>query len=124
MKDFRRLKVWEKAHHLTLDIYKATTNFPRAELYGLTSQMRRCSASMGANIAEGCGKQGNNELHRFLHIASGSASELDYQLLLARDLNYMTDEEYRRIDGRLLELRRMLTALIQKVGADRFAANC
>lgn len=124
MKDFRRFKVWEKAHHLTLDIYKATTNFPRAELYGLTSQMRRCSASMGANIAEGCGKQGNNELHRFLHIASGSASELDYQLLLARDLNYMTDEEYRRIDGRLLELRRMLTALIQKVGADRFAANC
>jgi len=124
MKDYRRLKVWEKAHHLTLDIYKVTSKFPREELYALTSQMRRCSASMGANIAEGCGKQGNNELHRFLHIASGSASELDYQLLLARDLDYLTDEEYRRIGASLLEVRRMLTALIQKVGADRFAANC
>ncbi|MGO9167061.1 MAG: four helix bundle protein [Candidatus Sulfotelmatobacter sp.] len=63
MKDFRRLKVWEKVHFLTLDIYKVTARFPREEVYGLTSQMRRCSASMGANIAEGCGKQGNNELH-------------------------------------------------------------
>lgn len=83
MKDYRRLKVWKKAHHLTLDIYRVTGKFPREEMYALTSQMRRCSASMGANIAEGCGKQGNNELHRFLHIASGSASEFDYQLLLA-----------------------------------------
>jgi four helix bundle protein len=123
MKDFRRLKVWEKVHHLTLDIYKDTTRFPREELYGLTSQMRRSSASMGMNIAEGCGKQGNNELHRFLHIASGSASELDYQLLLARDLNYLTCEDYRRIDQGLLEVRKMLTALIQKVGTDRFVAN-
>jgi four helix bundle protein len=86
--------------------------------------MRRCSASIGANIAEGCGKQGNNELHRFLYIASGSASELDYHLLLARDLRYMSDEDYRRMDENLLEARRMLTALLQKVGVDRFAANC
>jgi four helix bundle protein len=86
--------------------------------------MRRCGASIGANIAEGCGKQGNNELHRFLYIASGSASELDYHLLLARDLVYLADEDYRRMDRNLLEVRRMLTALLQKVGADRFAANC
>jgi four helix bundle protein len=79
---------------------------------------------MGANIAEGCGKQGNNELHRFLYIASGSASELDYHLLLARDLCYLTDENYRRMDQNLHEARRMLTALLQKVGVDRFAANC
>jgi four helix bundle protein len=85
MKDFRRLKVWEKVHGLTLEIYMVTARFPREEMYGLTSQMRRCSASIGANIAEGCGKRGNNELHRFLYIASGSASELDYHLLLARD---------------------------------------
>jgi four helix bundle protein len=123
MKDFRRLKVWEKVHLLTLDIYRVTAKFPREEIYGLTSQMRRCSASIGANIAEGCGKQGNNELHRFL-IASGSASELDYHLLLARDLRYLPDEDYRRIDQNLLEARRMLTALLQKVGADRFAASC
>jgi len=86
--------------------------------------MRRCSASIGANIAEGCGKQGNNELHRFLYIASGSASELDYHLLLARDLVYLSDEDYCRLDRNLLEARRMLTALLQKVSADRFAANC
>ena len=79
---------------------------------------------MGANIAEGCGKQGNNELHRFLYIASGSASELDYHLLLARDLMYLAEIDYQRIDKKLVEARRMLTALLQKVGADRFAANC
>jgi four helix bundle protein len=79
---------------------------------------------MGANIAEGCGKQGNNELHRFLYIASGSASELDYHLLLARDLRYLSDEDYLRIVQNLGEARRMLTALLEKVGADRFAANC
>ena len=124
MKDFRRLKVWEKVHLLTLDIYKVTARFPREETYGLTSQMRRCSASMGANIAEGCGKQGNNELHRFLYIASGSASELDYHLLLARDLRYLSNEDYRRLDEKLLEARRMLSALLQKVSSDRFAANC
>lgn len=124
MKDFRRLKVWEKVHCLTLDVYRVTAGFPREEMYGLTSQMRRCSASMGANIAEGCGKQGNNELHRFLYIASGSASELDYHLLLAKDLRYLSEEEYRRMDRSLVEARRMLTALLQKVSADRFAANC
>ena len=124
MKDFRRLKVWEKVHLLTLDIYNVTARFPREEAYGLTSQMRRCSASMGANIAEGCGKQGNNELHRFLHIASGSASELDYHLLLARDLRYLSAEDYRRMEQSFAEARRMLTALLQKVSADRFAANC
>jgi four helix bundle protein len=84
MKDFRNLKVWEKAHGLTLAVYKASGRFPRQELFGLTSQMRRCSASIGANIAEGCGKLGNNEFHRYLQIASGSASELDYHFLLAR----------------------------------------
>jgi four helix bundle protein len=124
MKDFRRLKVWEKVHLLTLDIYRATGGFPREEMYGLTSQMRRCSASMGANIAEGCGKQGNNELHRFLYIASGSASELDYHLLLARDLKYLSDVDYRRMDQSLAEARRMLTALLRKVSSDRSAANC
>jgi four helix bundle protein len=73
VKDFRDLKVWEKAHHLTLDVYKATSSFPREELYGLTRQLRRCSASVAANLAEGCGKRGNNEFQRYLQIASGSA---------------------------------------------------
>ena len=124
MKDFRRLKVWEKAHILTLEIFKATARFPREELYGLTSQIRRCSGSMGANIVEGCGKEGNRELYRFLQIASGSASELDYHLLLGRDLNYLADPDYQRVSKQLLEVRRVLTALIKKVGTDRWTTDC
>ena len=123
MKDFRDLKVWERAHSLTLDVYKATTRFPREELYGLTSQIRRCSASIAANIAEGCGKRGNHEFHRFLQIASGSASELDYHLL-AHDLCFLPDADCRRMAGNLSELRKMLTSLIQKVNTDRFLAKC
>ena len=75
MKDFRNLTVWTKAHELTLSIYRVTGTFPHEERYGLTSQMRRCSASLGANIAEGYGKKGNGEFQRFLQIASGSASD-------------------------------------------------
>jgi len=124
MKDFRDLKVWEKALHLSLDVYRATSQFPREELYGLTSQMRRCSASIGANIAEGCGKRGNNEFQRFLQIASGSASELDYHFLLARDLLYLANSDYVRMGKELSDLRRMLTSLLQKVEADRSVAKC
>jgi four helix bundle protein len=80
MKDFRNLMVWEKSHKLTLQIYRATAKFPRSELYGLTSQIRRCRASIGGNIPEGCCKRGNNEFQRYLQIASGSASDLDYHL--------------------------------------------
>jgi four helix bundle protein len=124
MKDFRDLKVWERAHQLTLDVYKTTSGFPREELFGLTSQMRRCSASIGANIAEGCGKRGNNEFHRFLQIASGSASELDYHQLLARDLHFLPDVDYRRITSQLSQLRKMLTSLLQKVDHERAMAKC
>lgn len=124
MKDFRKLKVWERAHQLTLEVYEITARFPREELYGLTSQLRRCSASMGANIAEGCGKEGNRELYRFLQIASGSASELDYHLLLAKDLKYLQENDYSSLDKQLSDFRRMLTALVRKVGADRIQANC
>jgi four helix bundle protein len=74
MKDFRDLKVWTEAHWLTLEIYRTTANFPRDEIYGLRSQILRCSVSIGANIAEGCGKRGNNEFQRFLQIAAGSAA--------------------------------------------------
>ena len=122
MKDFRDLKVWERAHYLTLDVYKSTSRFPREELYGLTSQMRRCGASIGANIAEGCGKRGNNEFQRYLQIAAGSASELDYHLLLARDLGLLQEVDYRRLLSGLSQLRKMLTCLLQKVQSDRLAS--
>ena len=86
MKDFRKLLVWEKAHQLTLSIYNVTAAFPSEETYGLTSQMRRAASSIPSNIAEGCGREGDAELSRFCTIARGSASELEYQILLSRDL--------------------------------------
>lgn len=119
MKDFRDLKVWDKAHQLTLAVYRATGGFPRSELYGLTSQIRRCSTSIAANIAEGCGKRGNAEFHRYLDVASGSASELDYELLLARDLSLLPDTQYQTLFQGLIELRRMLAALMRKVELER-----
>lgn len=121
MKDFRDLRVWQAAHQLTLLIYKMTAKFPREELYGLTSQIRRCSASVAANIAEGCGRRGNAGFHRFLQIAAGSASELDYHLLLAHDLHFMDDGDYQRVAISLGQLRRMLSALLSKVALERSA---
>lgn len=88
-------------------------------MYGLTSQMRRCSASIAANIAEGCGKRGNGEFYRFLNIALGSASELEYQFLLARDLNFVSEENYEHLNQSVIEIKRMLAFLVCKVEADR-----
>ena len=115
MKDFKDLKVWVKAHEVTLAIYQRTRNFPREEIYGLTSQMRRAAASVPANIAEGCGRRSDAELHRFLQIARGSASELEYHLLLARDLHFMSDAEFKRIETNVVEVQRMLTSLVQRL---------
>ena len=102
-----------------MTIYAATLRFPREELYGLTSQIRRCSVSIGANIAEGCGKIGNAEFQRFLQIAAGSATELDYELLLAKDLGYLTQPDYSRIADELSQIRKMLTSLLRKVNVER-----
>ena len=112
MQDFRNLLVWNKAHLLTLDLYKATKLFPREEMFGLTSQIRRASASIGANIAEGCGRSGDPELRRFLLIAMGSASELEYHVLLARDLEMLHDDRYSQLNAAVLEVKRMLASLI------------
>ena len=121
MKDFRNLQVWQKAHSLTLLSYRATQTFPRSEIYGLTGQIRRCAASIAANIAEGCGKRGNGEFHRFLNIACGSASELEYHFLLARDLTFVTDSDYRTLNDGVVEVKRMLASLARKVEVDRLA---
>ena len=119
MKDFMTLNVWKKGHKLTLAVYKATASFPREELYGLTSQIRRSCSSIPANIAEGCGRNGDAELARFLSIVMGSASELEYHLLLARDLNFLETTEYRELTGEVTEVKRMLTSFIKKLKADR-----
>ena len=117
MKDFRDLKVWEKAHALTLATYKATAAFPKQELYSLTNQIQRAAVSIPANIAEGCGKNGDAELKRYLYIAMGSASELEYLYLLSHDLAYLDDQTYRTLATQLVEMRKMLNALIQRIKA-------
>jgi four helix bundle protein len=121
VKNFRDLIVWEKAHSLTLACYKVTAGFPKQETYGLTSQMRRCAASIAANLAEGCGKRGNGEFQRYLNIAAGSASELEYHFLLARDLSLMDDPQYTELDAAVTEVKRMLASLIRKVDTERLA---
>ena len=115
MKDFRKLSVWEKSHSLVIEIYKITVSFPKNETFGLTSQIRRACASIPANIAEGCGRDGETELARFLQIALGSASELEYHILLARDLTFLDEKSYDNLNNRVTEVKRMLTSLIQKL---------
>jgi len=115
MKDFQNLAVWQKAHALTLKIYQLSTAFPKEEMFGITSQIRRSSASIGANIAEGCGKSTDAEFARFLQIAFGSACETEYHLILARDLDHINSIAYPQVNGDLIEVKRMLASLISKV---------
>jgi len=115
VRDFRELKVWEKGHRLALRVYEATGKFPKQETYGLAAQLRRCSASIPANIAEGCGRSGDAELGRFMLISMGSASELEYHLLLARDLGYLDSQRHRDLTRRTQEVKRMLSTFINKL---------
>jgi four helix bundle protein len=115
VKDFKELKVWHKAHELTLALYSASKSFPREEIYGLTSQLRRAAVSIGANIAEGCGRRSDGEFIRFLQIARGSASELEYHLLLARDLKFMVQREHQNLESKLSEVQRMLSSLVSAI---------
>jgi four helix bundle protein len=109
--------VWQKSHELALSIYRETKMFPKEETFGLTSQMRRAASSVSANIAEGCGRGSDADLSRFLQIAFGSISELDCQLILARDLNLLSVKTYEDIYSRVVEVRRMLASLIRKIKA-------
>jgi four helix bundle protein len=115
VQDFKDLKVWQKSHSLALGVYRASAGFPREELYGLTSQMRRAAVSVPANIAEGCGRGGGADFARHLQIALGSASELEYLLIIARDLELLAADNARSLDGDVCEVKRMLTSLIRKV---------
>jgi len=110
MQDFRKLKVWEKAHALTLGVYRDTRNFPSDERFGLTSQLRRSCASVPANLAEGCARSGDTDFTRFVNVAAGSASETDYHLLLARDLGYLDEEVYKPLFEQVSEIKRMLNS--------------
>jgi len=121
VKDFRDLKVWEKSHEIALASYATTANFPKHEVFGIVAQIRRAASSIGANIAEGCGRGGNAEFQRFLQMAMGSASELEYHFLLARDLGFLGTEAYEQLQAKVVEVKRMLAGLIRKVDAERRA---
>lgn len=119
MTDYRQLRVWQKAHAVVLRIYKETAGFPPEERFGLTAQMRRSAASVPTNIAEGAGRGSNAMLAQFVSIAAGSASELDYQLLMARDLGFMGDEVYNTLVSDVSEVRRMLSGLLRTLRENR-----
>jgi len=115
MRDFHGLLVWQKSHALALGVYRLTKPFPTDERFGLTSQLRRAAASIPANLAEGCGRGSESEFARFTQIAMGSAAEVEYHLLLAKDLRYITDEHFSTATNDVQEVKRMLTSLLKTV---------
>lgn len=117
MKNFRELQIWNRSHRLTLEVYRLTQRFPKTETYGLVSQMRRSASSIPTNIAEGCGRNTERDFARFLDNAMGSASELEYQLILAHDLEYIEHDSFEKTILELTEIRRMLNAFMQKLRA-------
>ena len=117
MQDFRRLEVWRVAHELTLDVYRGTRGFPTAERYGLTALMRSAAVSVESNIAEGCGRGSNADLARFLHIAAGSANELECQIQIAHDLGYINPEAALELSGKRRRVKQMLTSLLSRIRA-------
>jgi four helix bundle protein len=119
MKNFRDLKVWEKSHRHTLDVYRITKTFPAEERYGVISQLRRAAVSIPTNIAEGCGRKSEPDFSRFLEIAFSSACEVEYLLLLSKDLGYLPQARAYQIEDNLVEIKRMLSSLMQKLTADR-----
>ena len=100
--------IWQRSHRLTLEIYKISKTFPKSEIFGLTSQIRRAVSSIPTNIAEGCGRNSNKEFAHFLQIAIGSATEVEYQLLLAHDINYINDDDYQILTDETVVVRKMI----------------
>lgn len=115
MKDFRQIKVWQKAHSLVLFCYKLTVKFPSDEKYGLTSQLRRAAISTATNIVEGNARNSDAEYRRFLNISDSSAAELEYLFLLSKDMNLVTEEEYQTASDKTVEVRKMLAGLCAKL---------
>ena len=118
MRDYKKYDIWKLSHFLTLEIYKITEGFPRAEVFGLTSQIRRASSSVGINIVEGCGRGSDEDFKRFLRNASGSAFEVEYILLLSKDLNYISEEKFLELSPKAEELKIKISKLILKIEED------
>jgi four helix bundle protein len=117
MRDYKNFLVWQKSHQLTLDVYKTTIPFPKDEIFGLISQMKRSSSSIPTNIAEGSGRNSEKDFCRFLYIAFGSANELEYQLLLSTDLKFIDIENSQKLLFQVEEIKKMLNGLITKLNA-------
>lgn len=115
MRNFKELIIWQKSYALTIQVYEATSSFPKEEIFGLTSQIRRSSISVAANIAEGCGYESNHQFKRHLAIASGSASELDCHIRLSRDLGFISEPAYKKLQVNITELRKMLFAFTKSI---------
>ena len=118
MQDFTKLKVWQKSHTFTVNLYKITNSFPVEERYGLTNQLRRAAISIESNLAEGCGRNGDKEFSRFVDIAQGSAYEVRCQIFVARDLKYISTEKFNMLDEKITEISRMLNSLNQNLRAN------
>ena len=108
MRDFHKLIIWQRSHQLTLAVYRISKSFPKEEIFGLTSQIRRAVSSIPTNIAEGCGRASNKDFAHFLQIAIGSATEVEYQLLLAHDINYINDDDYKALTDETVVVRKMI----------------
>ncbi|ESU24258.1 hypothetical protein FEDK69T_06990 [Flavobacterium enshiense DK69] len=115
MKDYKKFLVWQKSHQLTLDVYKITSTFPKEELFGLTSQIKRAASSIPMNIAEGCGRNTEKDFCRFLYISFGSANELEYQIILSIDLKFIEAEKGQQLLLQIEEIKKMLNGLINKL---------
>ncbi|MDP3580552.1 MAG: four helix bundle protein [Ignavibacteria bacterium] len=115
MRDFRKLQIWERAHNLVLKIYETTKLLPKEEVYGLTSQIRRAAVSIPTNIAEGAGKDSNKDFVRYLNIALGSLSEVQYLLFLIKELNYISDIQISPLEVEANELKMMIYSYSSKV---------
>ena len=118
MRDYKKYDIWKLSHFLTLEIYKITEDFPKEEVFGLTSQIRRASSSIGINIVEGCGRGSDEDFKRFLRNASGSAFEVEYILLLSKDLNYISEEKFLELSPKAEELKMKISKLILKIEED------
>ena len=118
MRDYKKYDIWKLSHSLSLEIYKITEHFPKEEVFGLTSQIRRASSSIGINIVEGCGRGSDEDFKRFLRNASGSAFEVEYILLLSKDLNYISEEKFIELNPKAEELKMKISKLILKIEED------
>jgi four helix bundle protein len=116
MKDFKDLDVWKVSKQLALDIYKTTEHFPKHELFGLTNQMRRCAISISSNIAEGCGRNTHKDTTQFLYISRGSLFELEAQIIISFELNYISSDNFDLLNQQLIKSRQLINGFTAILG--------